>query len=72
MTQLVQISPPLLATLAVAVLLVVAFLAIGKVPLKYNFRNLTTRWRTTLVTALASRVSSPIVDAIWLVAERVS
>ena len=28
-------------------------LAVGKVPLRYNVRNLTVRWKTTLMTALA-------------------
>ena len=27
--------------------------AVGKVPLRYNLRNLTARWKTTLMTALA-------------------
>jgi len=40
---------PVVATLVVFVLL----LLLGKVPLSYNIRNLTVRWRTTLLTALA-------------------
>ncbi len=39
----------LLATAAVVLLL----LLIGKVPLSYNLRNLTARWKTTIMTALA-------------------
>jgi ABC-type antimicrobial peptide transport system permease subunit len=34
-------------------LLIVALLALGRVPLGYNLRNLLVRWKTTLVTALA-------------------
>lgn len=33
--------------------IVVAWLVAGKIPLKYNIRNLAVRWRTTLLTALA-------------------
>jgi len=36
---------------AILVLVVLAFL--GRIPLKYNLRNLTVRWRTTVMTALA-------------------
>jgi ABC-type antimicrobial peptide transport system permease subunit len=43
---------PLLGGLA----LVVVLMAVGKVPLGYNLRNLMTRWKTTLVTALAFTV----------------
>jgi putative ABC transport system permease protein len=39
--------------LAFAGLLLVALLSAGKVPLSYNFRNLTIRWKTTVMTALA-------------------
>ena len=38
---------------AAAILLVVGLLLLGKVPLGYNLRNLTVRWKTTLMTALA-------------------
>jgi putative ABC transport system permease protein len=37
----------------IAVGLVLALLLVGKVPLRYNLRNLTVRWKTTLMTALA-------------------
>jgi putative ABC transport system permease protein len=48
------ITPRGLATLLVANLVfLVLLLAIGKVPLNYNLRNLTVRWWTTLLTALA-------------------
>ena len=40
---------PLLIGLALVVLLTI----IGRVPLRYNFRNLTIRWLTTLMTGLA-------------------
>jgi putative ABC transport system permease protein len=40
----------LLATTAV---LLLVLLTIGKIPLGYNLRNLTVRWKTTLMTALA-------------------
>src|ERR1700692_2513734 len=40
---------PVVVTLVVFFLLLV----LGKVPLSYNIRNLTVRWRTTLLTALA-------------------
>jgi hypothetical protein len=43
---------PLLGGLA----LIVALLAVGKVPLSYNVRNLVTRWKTSIVTALAFTV----------------
>jgi ABC-type lipoprotein release transport system permease subunit len=39
--------------LALALLLVLALLAVGRVPLGYNLRNLTIRWKTTLMTAMA-------------------
>src|SRR5207244_1206530 len=40
-------------TLFVIALLVVMLIASGKVPLRYNLRNLAVRWKTTLMTALA-------------------
>jgi len=43
---------PLLGGLA----LIVVLMAVGKVPLSYNFRNLVVRWKTTAVTALAFTV----------------
>jgi len=39
--------------IAGAIVLVAVLLAVGKVPLSYNVRNLTVRWRTTILTALA-------------------
>jgi ABC-type antimicrobial peptide transport system permease subunit len=50
---LVPDSPRLLVTLGAFVLLILALLAVGRVPLGYNLRNLLVRWKTTLVTALA-------------------
>ena len=47
------ISPTLLIILAAFAGLIVLLLLIGKVPLGYNLRNLTVRWKTTAVTALA-------------------
>ena len=41
----------LYAAAALAGIVVLAFL--GRIPLKYNLRNLTVRWRTTIMTALA-------------------
>jgi putative ABC transport system permease protein len=38
---------------AIAAGIVLLLLAIGKIPLRYNLRNLTVRWKTTLMTALA-------------------
>ena len=42
-----------LTLLLAALALVLALVAVGKVPLRYNIRNLTVRWKTTLMTALA-------------------
>jgi hypothetical protein len=39
--------------LSVGALLVFALVVLAKVPLAYNLRNLTVRWRTTVLTALA-------------------
>ncbi len=39
--------------LAIAAVLLLGLLAVGKIPLSYNFRNLTVRWLTTLLTAAA-------------------
>jgi cell division protein FtsX len=38
---------------AAAAVLIALLILIGKVPLRYTLRNLTVRWRTTLMTALA-------------------
>ncbi len=43
----------ILELLAVAVALMLLLWGIGKIPLSYNLRNLTVRWKTTLMTALA-------------------
>src|ERR1044071_7627674 len=42
-----------LAPLAVGLALASVLAFLGKVPVRYNVRNLQVRWRTTLVTALA-------------------
>src|ERR671939_121736 len=52
MTQL-PISPRLLVPSLIALALVAALLAFGRVPFRYNARNLLVRWRMTLLTALA-------------------
>jgi ABC-type antimicrobial peptide transport system permease subunit len=41
------------ALLGAAALLAVALLAVGRVPIQYNLRNLLVRWKTSLVTVLA-------------------
>jgi ABC-type antimicrobial peptide transport system permease subunit len=46
----------LLAILGAGLALIVVLLAVGKVPLGYNVRNLLARWKTTAVTALAFTV----------------
>jgi ABC-type lipoprotein release transport system permease subunit len=46
-------SQNLIVILGVFAGLIVLLLAVGKVPLRYNLRNLMVRWKTTLVTALA-------------------
>ena len=43
----------ILELLAVAVALMLLLWWIGKIPLSYNLRNLTVRWKTTVMTALA-------------------
>ncbi len=43
----------ILTLLAIAGIILLALFAIGKIPLSYNFRNLTVRWKTTLMTSLA-------------------
>ncbi|MBS0208503.1 MAG: ABC transporter permease [Planctomycetes bacterium] len=40
-------------SLAFDVLLIIVLAAMGRVPLRYNLRNLVVRWRTTLLTAMA-------------------
>jgi putative ABC transport system permease protein len=52
MTRL-PISFGTLATTLIAVLLILALVASGKIPLRYNVRNLAVRWKTTLMTGLA-------------------
>jgi ABC-type lipoprotein release transport system permease subunit len=47
------IAPPLLIALASFAGLIVLLAVIGKVPLGYNVRNLSVRWKTTVATALA-------------------
>jgi hypothetical protein len=44
------------APLAVAAVVLAALLVAGKVPLRYNLRNLRVRWKTTALTALAFTV----------------
>jgi ABC-type lipoprotein release transport system permease subunit len=55
MTQLIVSPVLILPVLVIAALLGVLAFA-GKVPLKYNFRNLLVRWRMTLLTGLAFAV----------------
>jgi len=43
----------ILTLLAIAGVILLTLFAIGKIPLSYNFRNLTVRWKTTLMTSLA-------------------
>ncbi len=47
------LSPSLFISLAVAAGVLAALVLLGRVPLSYNLRNLTVRWKTTLMTALA-------------------
>jgi ABC-type lipoprotein release transport system permease subunit len=42
--------------LAIAAVLLLALLAVGKIPLRYNVRNLTLRWKTTAISAAAFTV----------------
>jgi ABC-type lipoprotein release transport system permease subunit len=53
MSEYIPISPNLFYPLAGFAVLIILLLAFGKVPLSYNLRNLTVRWKTTVVTALA-------------------
>ena len=48
-----SISPRLLVPLGVAAGLILLMAVFGKVPIRYSVRNLTVRWKTTLLTALA-------------------
>ena len=48
-----MISPVLLLPIAFVAVVALVLLAVGRVPLKYNLRNLIVRWPTTLLTALA-------------------
>jgi len=48
-----SLSSPLLIAAAAALALLVLLVAVARVPLRYNVRNLTVRWKTTLLTALA-------------------
>jgi putative ABC transport system permease protein len=43
----------ILSLLAIAAVILLALAGIGKIPLGYNVRNLTIRWKTTVMTALA-------------------
>ena len=47
------LSPWSLTPLAAGVVLVVLLALLGKVPVRYNLRSLSIRWRTTLLTAFA-------------------
>ena len=47
------ISPWSLLPLVIGLVIVACLALLGKVPLRYNVRNLQVRWRTTLMTALA-------------------
>lgn len=52
--------------LAIAAALLLVLLAIGKVPLTYNVRNLTVRWKTTLMTSMAFTLVIALL--IWMLA----
>ncbi len=56
----------ILVLLAISAGLVLFLLAIGKVPLSYNLRNLTLRWKTTLMTSLAFTLVIALL--IWMLA----
>ncbi|HEV3119584.1 MAG TPA: hypothetical protein VGY58_21180, partial [Gemmataceae bacterium] len=53
MFEALHLSRTVLLPLAVGLVLVVVLLAIGKVPLNYNIRNLLVRWWITFLTAFA-------------------
>ncbi|HWA97580.1 MAG TPA: ABC transporter permease, partial [Pirellulales bacterium] len=48
-----MVSEPLHIGLLLAAMALGALLLLGRVPLRYNVRNLVVRWRTTLLTSLA-------------------
>jgi putative ABC transport system permease protein len=52
-TQGISFSPLVVGSLATALLVAMALLIAGKVPISYNLRNLTVRWITTTLTAVA-------------------
>src|SRR4029453_14686675 len=61
-----------LTPLVAGVVLVLLLAVLGKVPVRYNVRNLSVRWRTTLMTPLASTlvvrlmiVSLPFVNGMY-------
>lgn len=54
-----------LATLFVVGLILVFLIATGKVPLRYNVRNLVVRWKTTLMTALAFVLVVGLLTVLW-------
>jgi ABC-type lipoprotein release transport system permease subunit len=53
MFESLHLSPKIIVPLAAGLALLIALLAISKVPLGYNIRNLLVRWRITFLTALA-------------------
>src|SRR5438045_2016066 len=53
MTGSLPVSPRLLGPLVFFGALLLGLAVLGKVPLRYNVRNLLVRWKTTLMTALA-------------------
>lgn len=53
MESVLELSMPIGLPLAIAAGLLAVLFGVNEVPLKYNLRNLTVRWRTTLLTALA-------------------
>jgi ABC-type lipoprotein release transport system permease subunit len=54
--QTFPVSPRLLGMVGFFLLLFVVLAVVGRVPLKYNLRNLLVRWRVTLLTALVFAV----------------
>src|SRR5438309_5827701 len=53
MPDFLHLSPAIVIPLAAIVLVLAFLLAVGKVPLGYNIRNLMVRWPITFLTALA-------------------
>jgi hypothetical protein len=47
------VAPQLAVPLGAAIVLLLLLLVVGRVPISYSVRNLTVRWKTTLLTALA-------------------